>query len=176
MATVPPTGDEAQNPAPVPPPPPPPQEYAPPPAQNYGAPPPGYGPPPPGYPPQYPPAGYPGGPPPQGSGLKPTTASVIAYLTWIGGLVMLLTEGKTNRVVKFHAIQEIAFSVVWAIGYVVAVIIGVVPVIGILGVLLDLALFVGGLILWIMLIVKASQGEVMRLPVIGDFAAQQAGI
>jgi uncharacterized membrane protein len=34
----------------------------------------------------------------------------------------------------------------------------------------------GFLIVWIMLMVRAYQGQIWRLPVIGDFAANQAGI
>jgi uncharacterized membrane protein len=204
MASTPPPGDE--NPPPVPPPdyapppptasypppqapPPPPPPVAgyppqapPPPVAGYPpqAPPPGYPPqgyPPQGYPPQgYPPPGYQGGPPaPQSSGMQPNVASMVAYFTWIGALIMLLVE-KQNRIVKFHAIQEIGLTIVWVVAYIGVIIISLIPGIGLISIPLDLILFLGGLALWVILVVKAYQGEMIKLPVIGDFAAQQAGI
>ncbi|MGH2717088.1 MAG: DUF4870 domain-containing protein [Actinomycetota bacterium] len=159
MAQVPPSGDDPGGPPP-----------------SYGVPPPPVAPPPP---PQYPPPGY-GQPqgygPPPGSGMNPNTASAIAYVTWIGGLIMLLTEGKNNRVVKFHAIQEIALTIAWAVGSFVLFILALLPAIGVLFSILDVIFWIGGIVLWIVCIVKASQGQMFKVPVLGDFAATQAGI
>lgn len=163
MASVPPSGnDPGGNYGAAPPPPPqyPPPAYPPPP----GYPPQGYGPPPQGY-----------GPPP-GTGMNPNTASAIAYLTWIGGLVMLLTEGKNNRLVKFHAVQEIAFTVAWAVLYFVLFVMAFIPGIGLLFGICEILLWILGVVLWIVAIVKASQGQMFKIPVIGDFAASQAGV
>jgi uncharacterized membrane protein len=33
----------------------------------------------------------------------------------------------------------------------------------------------GGLIVWIILLIKANQGQMYKLPVIGDLAEKQAG-
>ncbi|HLI56140.1 MAG TPA: DUF4870 domain-containing protein [Actinomycetota bacterium] len=108
--------------------------------------------------------------------MNQNTASALAYLTWIGGLIMLLTEGKNNRVVKFHAIQEIAFTIAWAVLYFALFILALIPAIGILFLLVEIVVGLGGLVLWIYCIVKASQGQLFKIPVIGDFAATQAGI
>jgi uncharacterized membrane protein len=36
-------------------------------------------------------------------------------------------------------------------------------------------IWLGGFILWIILVIKANQGQMFKLPVIGDLAQQQAG-
>lgn len=141
-------------------------------AQSYAAPP---------YTPQhYPPSGYPpqpGGyvqPPyptavPAGQGLSDTAAGALAYITIIPAIVFLvLAPYNTRPFVKFHAVQCLGLAVVWfCLG-----VIGIIPILGWLVVALgSLAL----LVVWILSIVKASQGSYLKLPVLSDFASQQSG-
>ena len=103
------------------------------------------------------------------TGLQANVAGLLTYaLGWITGLVFVLLE-KENRFVRFHAIQSIALSVV----LIVAAMVGsVLPGIGpVLAVLVNL----GGLVIWIICMVKSYQGQEFKLPVIGDFAAKQVG-
>jgi len=133
----------------------------------------GYSPPPPpppgytqtAYPP--PPPGY--VPPAAGAGLSDTAASALAYVTFIPAVIFLVLAPYNEKpVIKFHAIQELGLTVVAMILRVI----WVVPIFGrAIGGLLDLAL----LALWVICIIKASQGSAFKLPVIGDFAAQQSG-
>ena len=52
-----------------------------------------------------------------------------------------------------------------------------IPILGaIVSSLLHLAVFLCIFIAWLMCIIKASKGEWFKLPVIGDFAAKQAGV
>jgi len=46
----------------------------------------------------------------------------------------------------------------------------------IIGWVLIPVLALGGLILWILLLIKASQGQRFKLPFIGDLAEKQAGV
>jgi uncharacterized membrane protein len=70
--------------------------------------------------------------------------------------------------VRFHAVQSIALTVILMVVY---FILSLIPVIGwIISALLGIATFV----LWIILMVKAYQGQMYKLPMLGDFAAQQA--
>jgi uncharacterized membrane protein len=143
---------------------------------SWGAPQPNYSqagytpPPPPGYtqtayPP--PPPGY--VPPAAGAGLSDTAASALAYVTFIPAVIFLVLAPYNEKpVIKFHAIQELALTVVAMILRVI----WVVPIFGwVIGGLLDLLL----LALWVICIIKASQGSAFKLPFIGDFAAQQSG-
>jgi uncharacterized membrane protein len=103
------------------------------------------------------------------TGLQANLAGLLAYaLGLVTGLVFFLIE-KESKFVKFHAMQSIAFSVVMFItGFILAFI----PFIGIVG---GAVLNLAGLVVWIILMVKAYQGELFKLPVLGDFAEKQVG-
>ncbi len=112
------------------------------------------------------------------TGLDPKLAAFLSYLFGIiGGIVFIVIE-KDNRYVKFHAWQSIAFSVAYFVAWIaysiIAAILGHIPV---LGWLIDLALgaviSIGGLVAWIILLIKAFSGEEYKLPFIGDFAEQR---
>jgi len=91
-------------------------------------------------------------------------AGLLCYLAgWITGLVFFLIE-KENRFVRFHAMQSmITFGGL----QVLFLVLSFVPV---LGWLVIMGLWVVAFILWIVLMVKAYQGELFKLPLIGDIA------
>ena len=104
------------------------------------------------------------------SGLQPNMAGLLAYvLGLISGLILFLTE-KDNKFVRFHAMQSICLSVGLLV---VSVVLSLMPVIG---VVLAILLRWIGVVLWIVCMIKAYQGEWLRLPIVGDIAAKQAGI
>ena len=51
---------------------------------------------------------------------------------------------------------------------------GHIPVLGWLSILIWPLIGLGGLIVWIILLMKAYQGQMFKLPVIGDMAEKQA--
>ena len=129
-------------------------------------------------PPPPPPPGQYGGPPPAagGTGLDPKVAGLLCYLLGIvGGIVFYMIE-KTNREVRFHAAQSILFSIAFIVFYiVVSIIIWILPAgVGFLVSLLTLIVWLGGGIVWILLMVQAFQGKHFKLPVIGDMAEKMA--
>ncbi len=114
--------------------------------------------------------------------MDPKLAALLAYLFgWIGGLVFYIIEPK-NKYIRFHALQSILFNVSVSVGFillgVVFGILGSIPGVGVLfallGGLVYFALAIGSLVVWIMLMVKAYQGEKWVLPVIGDIAEQNS--
>ncbi len=97
-------------------------------------------------------------------GLEQNVAGLLCYvLGWITGLIFFLLE-KDNKFVRFHAMQSIlVFGGLTIIG----IILGWIPILGwILGALLSLL----GLVLWILLMVKAYQNVMYKLPWVGDLA------
>ena len=115
--------------------------------------------------------------PATGTGLAPNVASFLCYLlTWVTGLIFLLIE-KENKVVRFHAIQAIGLGAAWGVLWIVAIPLGSISFVGAL-IMFAAYLFlgVGMVILWILLMVRAYQGQMTRLPIIGDIAARYAGI
>ncbi len=103
-------------------------------------------------------------------GLEENLAGVLCYvLFWVSGIVFLLLE-KENKFVRFHAWQSIAtflplMIIIWIVQWFFWV-----PFIG--GTILWL-LGVLWLILWLVLMFKAYQGEKYKLPIVGDFAEKQ---
>jgi uncharacterized membrane protein len=103
------------------------------------------------------------------TGLDPNIAGLLCYLVgFITGVVFLIIE-KENRFVRFHAYQSLA---VFGALFVLSLAVGVIPVIG---TLVRILLAPVCLILWIVLMVKAYQGERFKLPVAGDWAEEQSG-
>lgn len=99
--------------------------------------------------------------------LEENLAGALCYvLGWVTGIIFLVLE-KENRFVRFHAMQSlVTFLALFAI----SIIVGMIPFIGwIISILLTPV----GVILWLILMYKAYQGEMYKLPVIGDFAEKQ---
>jgi len=107
-------------------------------------------------------------------------AGVLAYFTFVPALIFLLVDPyKKNRFVRFHSFQSIAVFVAVVVvavaTRVAAVVLGHIPVLGpLLIVLLFVILALGFFILWLLMLVKALQGEMFKLPLIGHYAERRA--
>jgi uncharacterized membrane protein len=107
---------------------------------------------------------------------KDRFTAALAYITFIPAVILVLIEPfKRNRFVRFHAFQSI-FLAVAAILAAVAMralyaLLALIPVLGYLLAWLAMAVAIlGCAILWLVLLVKALQGETFRLPWIGSLA------
>jgi uncharacterized membrane protein len=101
-------------------------------------------------------------------GMEANVAALLSYLLgFITGIIFYVLE-KDNKFVRFHAMQSI---VVFAFLFVINIIAGLLPVIG-----WAISALVGvtGIILWILLMIKAYQGEYLKLPVAGDIAEKNS--
>jgi uncharacterized membrane protein len=123
-------------------------------------------------------------PAPAASGLQPYAAAALAYLAgFVTGILFLVIEPfKADRFVRFHAFQSIFFNIAW-IGLwfawmIVGLVLGAITkgLFFIIQMPIDVLMMVGGFCLWAFLMFNASQGKAFRLPVIGAFAAKQAGL
>jgi len=102
------------------------------------------------------------------TGLQPNVAALLCYLAgWITGLIFYLIE-KENKFVRFHAFQAL---VTFGALTVLTIILGFIPVIG--WALIPI-LYIAELVLWIVLMVKAYQGEMFKLPIAGDMAEKNS--
>lgn len=117
------------------------------------------------------PSGPAAGAPPATAGLQENVAGLLCYLLgWITGLVFFLIDKRPF--VRFHAMQSIitfgALNVLYWIFAWSGWLGGLVgwAFVGLLSMLLGLL----GLVCWILLMVKAYQGERFKLPVVGDLA------
>jgi len=103
------------------------------------------------------------------TGLEANIAGLLCYvLGWVSGLVFILIE-KESKLVRFHAIQSIY---VFGTLTVASIVFGWIPVIGLV---IRPLLGVLGVVLWIVLMIKAYQGEKYKLPLVGDLAEKRSG-
>ena len=94
-------------------------------------------------------------------------AGMLCYIFFAGIIFLLVEPYNRNRFIRFHAFQSILFTIAWVVLHGVVVI----PYLGwALWPVLELAF----LISWIVLLIKAYQGVMFKLPVIGEFAEQHA--
>jgi uncharacterized membrane protein len=107
---------------------------------------------------------------PTSPGLSDNAAGALAYVTIIPAIIFLIVEPfNKNSYVRFHSWQSIFFGIA---AFAINLILTAIPIIGWI-----LIPFVGlaFLIIWVILLLKALKGERFMLPLIGKFAAQQAG-
>ena len=98
------------------------------------------------------------------TGLKPNVAGLLCYLAgWITGIIFVVIEQK-NRFVRFHAVQSI---IVFGVLTVASGMLSWIPFVGgFFGAVIGILTF----ICWIVLMVKAYQGESYKVPLAGDIA------
>jgi uncharacterized membrane protein len=102
--------------------------------------------------------------------------AALAYVTFIPAVVFLLMDRfKRDRFVRFHSWQSL-FLVAAGIGLAVIMrlifsLLSLIPWLGYLLAWLTLAIVaIGWVILWIVLLIKALQGEFFKLPWLGGLA------
>lgn len=130
-------------------------------------------------------------------GLDPKIAAALSYI-WIVGLIFFLME-KENRFIRFHAMQSILFGIA---NFIIMVVLGILAtiltvvfsvgaaamatasgsggagsLIGLLVWLIWLLIWLVGMLLFVGLIfaaIKAYQGQLFKLPIIGNMAEKFA--
>jgi len=120
-----------------------------------------------------PPPVAPAGAPIAATPMAENIAGMLAYFTIIPAIIFLLIEPyNRNRFVRFHCFQCLFTCAALIVLHIILSFFGYfIPVLmfGVWG-LLGLA----ELALWILLVVKAYQHEMFKLPIVGDLAEKQA--
>ncbi len=121
------------------------------------------------------------------AGSKTMDTNVAGALTYLAGFVtgivfLVLDPYKSNSFVRFHAFQSIFFNVAWVAFWIVWMILSAVltpltaGIFGLVAVPLMLIFMVAGFGIWIFLMVQAYQQKLFKLPIVGKFAAEHAGV
>ncbi len=108
--------------------------------------------------------------------------AALAYLTFVPAILfLLLNPYNKNQFVRYHSVQCL---LAWAAAMLAAIVLKLVglvlfliPVVGPL--LVVLTWVIGGLaalLLWLVLVVKAFQGEMFQLPRLGNIAERYAPV
>ena len=115
-----------------------------------------------------------------GAGMADNVAGMLAYITIIPAIIFLVMEPyNKNRFVRFHSFQNIFFAVAliicWIAFTILAMVLAFIPILGHLVIgLLWFVVAIGSFVVWIIMLLKANQGAMWKLPVIGDMAEKQA--
>jgi uncharacterized membrane protein len=95
------------------------------------------------------------------TGLDENVAGFLCYLfVFITGIVFLVVEKKSSFV-RFHAMQS-------TITFLILLVLSWIPVMGFL-------FWILGIILWLLLMIKALQGKRYSLPIVGKIAEGKSG-
>jgi uncharacterized membrane protein len=107
---------------------------------------------------------------PAQSGLSDNAAGALAYVTIIPAIIFLVVEPyNKNSFVRFHAWQSIFLGIA---AVAIDIVLSVIPIIGWIIIPFFMIAF---LVIWVLVLIKASKGQRYKLPLIGKFAEQQAG-
>ncbi len=111
-----------------------------------------------------------------GGGLEDNVAGALAYVTIIPAIVFLVLEPfNRRRFVRFHSFQCIFFAIAWTALWICLSFIAHIPFLGWATLLIWPLVSLVGFVIWLILVLKAYQGQMFKLPVIGDMAEKQAG-
>ena len=112
--------------------------------------------------------------------LPESIAGALAYLSFLPAILFLVLEPyRRNHFVRFHSVQCLAFCVAAIVLAAALKLLGmllfIIPMLGpLLLYLVDTVGILATFVIWLVLIVKALQGEMFKLPLLGDYAEQQA--
>ena len=108
-------------------------------------------------------------------GLADNIAGMLAYVTFIPAIIFLvMAPYNRNRFIRFHSFQCLFLTGALVGIHLALSILTVVPFLAPVTLPLHLLVSLGAFVLWIVLLLKANQGQMYKLPVIGDMAEKQA--
>jgi uncharacterized membrane protein len=113
---------------------------------------------------------------PSSAGLAENVAGLLCYAVgWITGIIFLLIDKRPF--VKFHAAQSIVvFGALTILRIAVGMVVGFSGLLGFgLWAAVSMAIGLAGFVLWILLMVKAYQHELFKLPIAAGIAEGIAG-
>lgn len=114
-----------------------------------------------------------------GIGMEANLASALGYPIGLIAIILVIIE-KENRFARFHALQSLLLHVAWVVVFIVcgiffAILAAISDVLGILGIILFPVLLLVYIASLLFCAYKAYQGQMFKLPVIGDVSANFAG-
>jgi uncharacterized membrane protein len=107
--------------------------------------------------------------------LSDNAASGIAYITFIPAIIFLATAPYNQKpLIRFHSWQSIFLTIAYVVVRIVLIILGHFPFLGLIFGLVGVLIGLGFFILWLIVLIKTFNGQMFKIPVIGDFAEKQA--
>jgi uncharacterized membrane protein len=118
---------------------------------------------------------------------KTIETNLVGALTYLAGIItgiifLVMDPYKSNSFERFHAFQSIFFNVAWIAFWLVWMILSAVliplaaGVFGLIAIPLVLILTLTGFGIWVFLMYQDYQQKLFKLPIVGKFAAEHAGV
>ena len=115
--------------------------------------------------------------PPQAQGMTDNVAGMLAYVTIIHAIIFLVVAPyNRNRFIRFHSFQCIFFCLALIALHLGLGVLSVIPFLAVITFPIHMLIKLAAFILWIVLLLKANQGQMYKLPFIGDLAEKQANV
>ena len=110
------------------------------------------------------------------SGLSDNGAGALSYVTIIPAIIFLIMPPyNKSSYVKFHAWQCIFLTIAWIALFIVLAILARIPFFGLFIFPVMLVVDLGMFVVWLIVVLKALNGQRIKLPIIGALAEAQAG-
>jgi uncharacterized membrane protein len=104
-------------------------------------------------------------PAPAASGMDGKTIAIISYFTWIGWIVAMVMHGSNkSQIGAYHLRQSLALMILSILVYIVQIMLIFIPF---LGWAIAILLWIGLVVLWVLGLIAAINGEEKPIPVIG---------
>ncbi len=103
------------------------------------------------------------------TGLDEKIAGMLAYIvTWPSGIIFLILE-PNNKYIRFHALQSIlVFGALMVVGFIFGWM-------GTFGLIIRILISITAFVIWIILLVKSSQGQKYKVIWAGPLAEKWSG-
>ena len=107
-------------------------------------------------------------PAPAASGMDGKTIAVISYLTWIGWIIaFVMFNSNKSQLAAYHIRQSLALMLLGILCYIVQLMLLFIPFVGWAIIFL---LWIGLVVLWVLGLIAAVNGQEKPVPVIGNLA------
>ena len=107
-------------------------------------------------------------PTPAASGMDGKTIAIISYFTWIGWIIaFVLYNSNKSQLAAYHLRQTLALMILSILVYIVQIMLIFIPF---LGWAVAILLWIGLVVLWVLGLIAAINGEEKPIPVIGPMA------
>jgi len=107
-------------------------------------------------------------PTPAAPGIDGKTISIISYFTWVGWIIaFILYNSNKSQLAAYHLRQTLALMILSILVYIIQIMLIFIPF---LGWAIICLLWIGLVVLWVLGLVAAVNGQEKPIPVIGNLA------
>jgi uncharacterized membrane protein len=107
-------------------------------------------------------------PTPTASGIDGKTISIISYFTWVGWIIaFILYNSNKSQLAAFHIRQSLLLMILLVLAYIIQIMLIFIPF---LGWAIICLLWIGLVVLWVLGLIAAINGQEKPMPVIGNLA------